>query len=265
LISSSIVLCVALAVVAACGTTEEAAMESPRPQALRSPVVADDAATPATQESAKHRKRYATMAPIADPPKPPPRERVARADDAVPAGGASTSSGGGPSGGTPAPVESGVAQPSTPPAPAPSTSATTAAPAPTESARTPAAPATPSPAGETPGTTPVPTPSDTLSAVEPAPTVTAEATTPESDTTPGTQGLPLTLDGLRDMMMTPVGGFPLWMLIVAGILLAAGLVFGTGRRAKPKREEPTYEERTYEETSYEEPRYGDAQAEPKPA
>jgi hypothetical protein len=125
--------------------------------------------------------------------------------------------------------------------------------------------ATPAPADTAPGATPVPTPSDTLSAVEAPPTVTAEATTPASEPAPGTQGLPLTLDGLRDMMLTPVAGFPLWMLIVAGILLAAGLVFGTGRRAKPKREEPTYAERTYEEASYEEPRYGEPDAEPKPA
>jgi hypothetical protein len=77
--------------------------------------------------------------------------------------------------------------------------------------------------------------------------------------------LPLTIADLREMMNAPVAGFPLWMLVLAGILLAAGLVFGTGGRPKRERAEPAYEERAYEEPAYEEPRYGDADGEPKPA
>jgi hypothetical protein len=50
------------------------------------------------------------------------------------------------------------------------------------------------------------------------------------------------------MVNTKVAGFPLWMMVAAGILLAAALVFGVGgsRRRKP-RVEPAREEHTYAE------------------
>lgn len=243
--SSAIVPIILAAALAACGTTTETASETPAKQVVRSPIVADDATAPAAKaKRAKRRAKHATMAPIADPP-----ERVARADDPVPAGGASTSSGGGPSGGTPVIAESGTTQP---------LSATPAETAPSDSAATATAEA---PGEAAPAPTPMmPAPSDTLGTeIEPAPTVTAEATTPSGDSTV-TPGLPLTLGELRDMMNAPVAGFPLWLMVLAGIVLAAALVFGTGGRPKREREEPTYDE-----PSYEEPRYSERDGEPEPA
>lgn len=70
------------------------------------------------------------------------------------------------------------------------------------------------------------------------------------------------------MINANVAGFPLWLMVVVGIVLAGALVFGTGgRRGKPERD---YEERQYPER---EQRYEEAgsyddeprDAEPRPA
>lgn len=47
------------------------------------------------------------------------------------------------------------------------------------------------------------------------------------------------------MLNAKVAGFPLWLMVGVGILLAAGLIFGTARRRPAKRQEPkpAYEER----------------------
>jgi hypothetical protein len=55
------------------------------------------------------------------------------------------------------------------------------------------------------------------------------------------------------MLNATVAGFPLWLMVVVGIVLAGALVFGTGgRRGKPERD---YEERPYPER---EQRYDEA-------
>ena len=62
------------------------------------------------------------------------------------------------------------------------------------------------------------------------------------------------------MLNATVAGFPLWLMVVVGIVLAGALVFGTGGRREP-REERDYEERPYPER---EPRYDEARYEDEP-
>ena len=105
-----------------------------------------------------------------------------------------------------------------------------------------------------------PSPSEVTTAPLSAPsTVAAE---PVGDAAHAPTQSPLAID-FRDMLNTTVAGFPLWLMVVVGILLAAALVFGTGgRRARaPERDhrddrEPEYGERTYSD------RHGDAEPEP---
>jgi hypothetical protein len=58
----------------------------------------------------------------------------------------------------------------------------------------------------------------------------------------------------KDMINTTVAGFPLWLMVLVGILLAAALVFGVGgaKRQRP-RVEPAREEHTYAARDEEEP------------
>lgn len=113
-------------------------------------------------------------------------------------------------------------------------------------------------------TTPTaPSPSDVtttpLAPVEPS-TVTAE---PVGGAAPTPTPSPLAID-FRDMLSTTIAGFPLWLMVVVGILLAAALVFGTGggrRERAPERDyrddrEPDYDDRTYAG------KHGDAEPEP---
>jgi hypothetical protein len=64
------------------------------------------------------------------------------------------------------------------------------------------------------------------------------------------------------MLNTTIAGFPLWLMVVVGILLAAALVFGTGGRRETRERdyrddrEPDYGERTYAD------RHDDAEPEP---
>ncbi len=96
-----------------------------------------------------------------------------------------------------------------------------------------------------------------LAPVEPS-TVTAE---PVGAPTPTPS--PLAID-FRDMLNTTIAGFPLWLMVVVGILLAAALVFGTGggrRERAPERDyrddrEPDYDDRSYAA------RHDDAEPEP---
>jgi hypothetical protein len=100
-----------------------------------------------------------------------------------------------------------------------------------------------------------------LAPVEPT-TLSAE---PVSTTTPTPS--PFAID-FRDMLNATVAGFPLWLMVVVGIVLAGALVFGTGGRREP-REERDYEPRPYpeRESRYDEARYEDEphDAEPQPA
>jgi len=100
-----------------------------------------------------------------------------------------------------------------------------------------------------------------LAPVEPT-TLTAE---PVSTTTPTPS--PFAID-FRDMLNATVAGFPLWLMVVVGIVLAGALVFGTGGRREP-REERDYEPRPYpeRESRYDEARYEEEphDAEPRPA
>jgi hypothetical protein len=87
--------------------------------------------------------------------------------------------------------------------------------------------------------------STTLAPIEPAATLSAEPA--PATPTPS----PFAID-FREMLNASVAGFPLWLMVVVGIVLAGALVFGTGgRRGKPERD---YEERPYpeRETRYDE-------------
>jgi hypothetical protein len=118
-------------------------------------------------------------------------------------------------------------------------------------------------AGDASSVPTAPSPSDVtttpLAPVEPS-TVSAE---PVGDAAPPPTPSPLAID-FRDMLNTTIAGFPLWLMVVVGILLAAALVFGTGggrRERTPERDyrddrEPDYDDRTYAD------RHGDAEPEP---
>jgi hypothetical protein len=116
-------------------------------------------------------------------------------------------------------------------------------------------PSTTALSSETPGdvtTTP-------LAPVEPAPTITAE---PAGGSAPTPTPSPFAID-FRDMLNTTVAGFPLWLMVVVGIVLAGALVFGTGGRREQPRDDRDYEDRNYAER---EPHYDDRrEPEPEPA
>lgn len=245
---SSITLMVAATAIAACGTTDptpsagftaEERTKSER-RVVRAPIVDDD---PVLEASVAPRKKAAAprakkpvaadaasvseaTVPAAEPPKPVPEPKVAEPDPAtpvkkdepaaLPVGGASGgASSGGPGGGQTVVADA-------PSAPPPADAATTANP---------------------------PTPTDTLgTAIETPPTVSVEATSPEGGAAPARPGFPWTFSELRDTVNQPVAGFPLWMFIVGGITLLAGLLLATRRRRKPVREEPVVrEERRYDD------------------
>lgn len=88
--------------------------------------------------------------------------------------------------------------------------------------------------------------SSVLAPIDAPPTLSAEPAGPAP--TPS----PFAID-FREMLNATVAGFPLWLMVVVGIVLAGALVFGTGgRRGKPERD---YEERPYPER---EQRYDEA-------
>jgi len=104
-----------------------------------------------------------------------------------------------------------------------------------------------------------------LMPIEPT-TVSAE---PVSPTAPSPS--PFAID-FREMLNAQVAGFPLWLMVVVGIVLAGALVFGTGGRRGSAREERDYEPRPYperepryEETNYDEDHEGERRTEPQPA
>lgn len=115
------------------------------------------------------------------------------------------------------------------------------------------APSTPAAPGDTPATPPSSSASTDVTAVplsdpaEPPSTVTAE---PAGAVPP--KPSPFAVD-FKDMINTTVAGFPLWLMVLVGILLAAALVFGVGGakrqrpRVEPAREEHTYAARDEEE------------------
>jgi hypothetical protein len=224
------VLMVAAIVLSACGTTSDDGVSSTGPSkrlVVRGAVVPDEPAPIATSKKTKAKVRKASAVAVAEAP----ASDASTTDATVPLAAPSTSntSGGGTDGGGGTPA---VAEP-------PSTIVADGSVSPTA----------PSPSEVT--TTP-------LSPVEPS-TVTAE---PVGDAPPTPTPSPLAID-FRDMLNTTIAGFPLWLMVVVGILLAAALVFGTGGRRErtPERDyrddrEPDYEERTYAD------RHSDAEPEP---
>ena len=110
------------------------------------------------------------------------------------------------------------------------------------------------PGGGTPATDPTPpassgtTPTEMplSQPVETAPTLSAEPVA-----APAPSPSPFAVD-FKDMINTTIAGFPLWLMVVVGILLAAALVFGLGGARRPKqRVEPVREEHTYAEADEE--------------
>lgn len=103
--------------------------------------------------------------------------------------------------------------------------------------------------------------SEPLAPIEPTPTVSAEPA-PTRTPTPS----PFAID-FRDMLNTTVAGFPLWLMVLVGIILAAALVFGTGgRRERAPREERGYEPYAERDRERErQTRYDVDDAEPEPA
>lgn len=89
---------------------------------------------------------------------------------------------------------------------------------------------------------------------EPAPVTTADASTPADTTapaptdtapddsaTPTTDATPVSDDGTKSMFSDPsafmqaqIGGFPVWMIALGGIVLLALLLIGLGGRKKPE-------------------------------
>lgn len=99
--------------------------------------------------------------------------------------------------------------------------------------------------GATPGAGDVTT--EALAPIEPA-TVSAE---PAAAPPRPTSSFSLFGFDVREMMNTSIAGFPLWMIVLVAILLAAALVFGTGGRKRSReeyREEPpARDDRRYED------------------
>jgi hypothetical protein len=216
-------------------TTSASPKSSSNNLVVRSPLVPDDDMMPVSAPAAKTAKpaRRVAMADAASAPaveepvveapvvkkpviaKPVP-EKTKPADTAVIGAHGSGDGGPGSGGGTPA-------TDATPPA----SSGTT---------------------GSVPGSsasevTPVPL----SQPVESAPTLSAE---PVAAKPPAPS--PFAVD-FKDMINTTIAGFPLWLMVVVGILLAAALVFGIGGARRPKpRVEPVREEHSYAEPSDEE-------------
>lgn len=232
-----VALFVTTVLLAGCGTTASTTMSETETAAVspkggssslvvRSPIVPDDDVTPVSAPVAKTAK---------------PSRRVAMAD------AASAPAVEEPFVEAPVVKKPVIAKPE-PEKSKPSDTAVVGAPASSGSSSGPGSgggtPATdPTPPAASSGTTPTEMPLS--QPLEPAPTQTAEpVAAPPSPS-------PFAVD-FKDMINTTVAGFPLWLMVVVGILLAAALVFGLGGARRPKqRVEPVREEHTYAEADEE--------------
>jgi hypothetical protein len=68
----------------------------------------------------------------------------------------------------------------------------------------------------------------------PPPAAPVQPPAPEPAAPSWLQELPV--GDVKNMMNASIGGFPLWLMVLIGLVLAAALVFGMGGRREPERE-----------------------------